>query len=746
MALDRTAGFDMLVQISETEINAQLAAAFASGLIFPPSLSTPVNAFGITGTLDLNFGTPVADLDRPRPQMRFRVPFTNSQLEVTAPLPTTIAPLGGTIEIIDSVQMRTNGGTQQAVLDFTSGAPSVTVTFDGSTAGMLAPILGGFGLTVAQVQNQLAGIVQQRLVDDVQRLALTPPIPVANDADPLTPFAIEVTTVNDTAAADRDALTFGVRTDAASTGNINAITQSFIPAGAPSMVMMSNAWLLGSVVRPQLAAALGRPVTDFDRPLRLNRPVPAPGGQGTLTNLVARIEGNRIRVDGRATASGTGWSAVATFTFFVSLTLSGGQIQITATTPVVDVDVSMEWWVWLASAFLGGLFGGIIGAIVGAIVPAIVESIVEGMAERMATDAFNNATSSIPPIPLGPIGAGLNLTSILLDDLELRGNVMRSLNLPVKSSGHYVTSGAFTLDLDKGTVHAANSQMSRLDLAWHPANGLDSRNGAGMTVSGAGFGSLTPVQLRAMAFASQHLSPWAIPLSFELPLFGMHSEIVVGVRTNEGRLAKVRAWRDLQAGGALNIHWVTYDTPVPSLDIALRWSVLETGESQPFVGKDFASCTRTTVSRRCTIEAWPRLMVFPVDYQWCLCGKVLEPGEGEVEHAGGTLRYELAGRHLTIETGMGDAVDCELCVSAIDARGRELFTCVPLEKGPMETACGPGRKFYPRPRIELVPCDPLLAIANWESVLSPRVQEAFRKAMVDDTGGKGTAKQREVIR
>lgn len=728
MALDRTSGFDMLVQISETEINAQLAAAFASGAVFPSALSTPVNAFGVTGALDLNFGTPIADLDRPRPQMGISVPFTGSQLEITAPVAVTIAPLTGTIVIVDAVQMRAASGTQQAVLDFNAGAPTVTVSFDAATASLLTPILAGLGVTIAMAQNQLATVVQQRLATDIQRVPITPAIPVADDSDPITPFAIEVTTINDNSAADRDALVFGLRTDASSGGNINGVTQNFIPAGSPAMVMMSNFWLLARVIRPQLAAALGRPVTDFDTPLRLNRSIPAPGGEGRLTNLEARIEGNRIRIDGRATASGTGWSAVATFRFFISLSLADGAIQITASVPVIDADVDLEWWVWLASAFLGGLFGGIVGAIVGAIVPAIVESIVEGMAERMATDAFNNATSTIPPIPLGPIGAGLTLTSILLDDLELRGPIQRSLKLPIKSQGQHTASAGFTLDLDSGTVHPGTSTQASIDLDWEPASGLDTRNGSGMSGSGISYGALTPAQLRTMSFATTHLSPGAIPASLDLPLFGVHNEIVLGVRTNQGRLAKVRAWRDVLTA-TLKLHWITYDTPIPSLDIAARWTVRESGEATTFIGRDFATCTRTEVSRRCTIEAWPRLVVFPVNYQWCLCGKVLAEGEGEVTHAGGTLHYQLEGRHLTLETGMAQTLDCELCVSAIDATGRELFTCVPLQMASTDTKCGKGRKFYPKHALELIPCDPLRSINVWEPVSSPRVQHQLARAL-----------------
>ncbi|MFZ5817345.1 MAG: hypothetical protein ACOY93_18940 [Bacillota bacterium] len=733
MAQDRTSGFDLLVQISETELNNQVAAAAASGLFFPTSISRPVNTLGVTGQLDLNLGIPVVDLDRPRPQMGLTIPFTNSQLAITSPVPATIAPLSGTIVVVDQVQIRSTGGTQQAVMDFTSGAPTVTVTFSPATALLLTPILSGLGITLDQARAALAAQVQASLVADVQRLPLTPQIPVADDSDPITPFSIEVTTVNDTTAADRDALTFGIRTDAASGGNINGVTQSFIPAGGQSVVMMSNFWLLARVVRPRLAAELGLSAADFDTPLRLNRPVPAPGGQGTLTQLEGRVEGNRIRIDGRATASGTGWSAVATFHFFIDLSLSGGQIQITASPAVVDTDVSLEWWVWLLSLGLGALFGGIVGAIVGAIVPAIVEAVAEGLAEQAASQAFDDAVGNIPPIPLGPIGSTLTLTSLLLDDLELRGPIQWGLTFPVKSSGAHMAGGGFTLDLDAGTLHPAGSLLAKLDLAWNPATGLSTRNGAGLSVTGYSYGALTPVQLRNLSFATTHLPAASIPPVADLGFFDIGEAVVFGVRTNQGRLAKVKAWRDLLAGGALRLEWTTYDTPIPTLDIALRWEVMEKGEGTPFVGADFAACTRYTVSRRCTVEAWPRLMAFPVNYQWCLCGTVLQ-GQGKLQHAGGSIAYRVDGRYLTLETEMGQAVDCELCVSAVDAKSRELFTCVPLQIGPTETDCGRGRRFYPKPKLEWIPCDPLVTISRWEPVTSPLVQGQIRQAIEQGRG------------
>ncbi|MBK8456365.1 MAG: hypothetical protein IPL47_03975 [Phyllobacteriaceae bacterium] len=450
MAQDRTASYDMLVQISEAEINSQLETAFLAGLIFPPSMVIPVAVGAVQGSANLNFSVPTADLDRPRPGIGLTLPFDNSALDITSPVPATLAPLAGTITIVDAIEVIAQGANQIVTVDFTNGAPVVTVAFDAASQALLAPALALAGLSQAQTDAIVAQMVVQQLQTGVGRIDLSPPIPVVDDTDPTTIFDIDVTTVNDTTAADRDCVAFGIRMASDSGGNINLVTGNFIPTGSRSMVMMSNFWLLARVMRPRVATALGRPVGDFDTPLRLNRNVPAPGGQGTLTRLEARIEGNRIRVDGRAADSGTGWSAVSDFTFFISIGLSGGQLTVTATTPTVDTDVDLEWWVVLLSLGLGALFGGIIGVIVAAIVLAVVEAVAEGIVDNLVSGGISGSLGSIPSLPLGPIGGGLTLASVILDDLELRCSITRSHAVPIKNAGSHISLSGFAIDLDTG--------------------------------------------------------------------------------------------------------------------------------------------------------------------------------------------------------------------------------------------------------------------------------------------------------
>jgi hypothetical protein len=656
MALDRTSGYDMLVQVSEAEVNNQLATAFLAGLVFPSSMRIPLNTGGMVGTAEINFNTPVGDFDRPRPRMGLTIPFANSQLELTAPVALIIAPLRGTIVVVDAIEMRTEGTNQFATMDFNVGAPDVTVSFDTPSQTLLAPLLTAAGLSLGQAQNLMAGIVLGQLQGSIRRIDLTPPIPVVDDADPATIFDIDVTTVNDLTATDRDCLAFGVKMANDSGGNINGISTSFIPTGSQSVVMMSNFWLLARVMRPRVAAALGLPVTDFDTPLRLNRSVPAPGGQGTLTDLEARVIGNRIRVDGRATDSGTGWSAVSNFNFFIDVALTGGSITVTASTPSVDTDVDLEWWVWLASLGLGALFGGIVGAIVAAIVLAIVEAVAEGIVNNLVAGGIGGALGGIPAIPLGPIGGGLTLTAVTLDDLELRGSIVRSVSVPMRNQGVRESSAYATFDLDAGT--SAATLRTGTDLVWDPARGLSVDGPARLTITGSTFAGLGPVQISGLPLASTDIPLALIPL--DLGFLWIHTEVVFGIRTSEGRFAKCRAWRSITAGGALHLEWVTYDTPVPQLDIAARWSVLERGDISEYITPDCEFCRSGTVRWCGVLEAWPKLMAFPIDVEWCLCGIVIEEGEGEVSAPSGPLSYRLEGRRLSIETEMGQDVECEL--------------------------------------------------------------------------------------
>ena len=103
MALDRTSGYDMLVQVSEAELNDQLATAFVAGGLIPPSMTLPVAVGPVVGTADLMLGTPIADLDRPRPSLGLTIPFANSRRVMSC------EPGNACISIIDRCSPRGSG-------------------------------------------------------------------------------------------------------------------------------------------------------------------------------------------------------------------------------------------------------------------------------------------------------------------------------------------------------------------------------------------------------------------------------------------------------------------------------------------------------------------------------------------------------------------------------------------------------------------------------------------------------------
>ena len=339
---------------------------------------------------------------------------------------------------------------------------------------------------------------------------------------------------------------------------------------------------------------------------------------------------------------------MSNFSFFIDLALSGGAITVTSTTPSVDTDVDLEWWVWLVSLGLGGLFGGIIGVIIAAIVLAVVEAVAEGIVNNLVGGGIGGALSGIPSIPLGPIGSGLALGSIILDDLELRCAITRAVSVPVKTQGSHLGLAGFSVDLDSSTVTAAETSAS--DLTWRPGNSLRAVGPARLSITGASYGALTPVQVSRLPLDGTLIPAASIPASLPPGFpFVNHNSVTFGMRTSDGRLAKVKAFRDQLAAGALRLGWVTWDTPIPSLALKSRWSIVERGEVTETITPDCSFCRSSPVRWCGMFEAVPKLMPFPIDFQWCLCGTVIQEGEGTLDTAAGQLAFRLSGRRLLVQ-------------------------------------------------------------------------------------------------
>lgn len=95
---------------------------------------------------------------------------------------------------------------------------------------------------------------------------------------------------------------------------------------------------------------------------------------------------------------------------------------------------------------------------------AIVEAVAEGIVNNLVGSGISGSLGAIPAIPLSPLGGGINIDSVILDDLELRCSIIRSSSVPVKNHGQISAPSGWSIDLDTGEVRG--EVFANADLTW----------------------------------------------------------------------------------------------------------------------------------------------------------------------------------------------------------------------------------------------------------------------------------------
>ncbi len=720
MQRTRTSDFDALLQVSEDELNNQIANAFLTESLFPPIVSRTGEDSPIQATAFLNFRTPTVDLAATPSTIRLIVDFSDSTLVIEAPqeLAGEITGLGGTIQIEERITTTEEDGEISIFLNFTDIVDDdINLDFDTDSIDAL----NQQGIPAEQARAEMRRILAETLGEDVRRMPLSPPVSADTISD------IRVTTINDTNFTDRDCLALGIRMSADSGGDPNAgriddVRQNFIPPASPALLMISNRFLFAQF-RREAADELEIPPDSFAAPFELRSPVTIDDIR--IRRFTGRVDGNRIRFDGFAEHTTRLADIEANFTFFADFSAEDGGVTISFTRPNVDVEVELPPSAYIIGGLLGVIFPGV-GTAIAASVLIVLRAGVEFL-EILLEQFVNRLSRSSSSSGLrGLFGGSLRIDGIELDDLELRCSIIPEFRILAREERSHSSRTGFAVDLDSGTIEP--DTFPGADLVWSPIRGISTVNGARLQIVAISYEQLTPERMARLELTDRRIPRTDIPIGGEEFVldFGriFLGGVVFAVRTSAGRFARVRAWHDDETD-QFHMTWVTYDNPIPRIDLRSRFSVRAKGEQ---LNPGATLCQRFGVRSRTVLDAQPHLMALPIDFEWSLNGEVLTTATGSVTVPGGTLNYTLSAERdrLTVETTeIGQLVDCPLCVTGTDARGQEVVTCTDLRPRPIVTEnCKIPDPPRPIPRFRIIPAGPL--VATWRPLL-PEIAKALAK-------------------
>jgi hypothetical protein len=402
MSQSQTSGYDILVQLSEQQLNAlmlqysvplppgvteltflslELDGAAASFVSNGVRLSFQIAAFGNTGTVDF-----VAKFD---------------------------------VQIIDG--KRTLG-----IYTVSSTAADSHVTPSFPNAPAFEPIFKG-------------GFEQFLLTTPQPLVSLATVDPSSGSTDPLTPTELHVKVIDDPAPLGIDCVTLMVNTGGSSGGNAAGVTQYLGNGPDGAVVTLSNQLLLERLIRLRLESAI--PGSTFNPPCVLANQVEMLAASGVQTgvfgivihaldmhivlqSLSVGIEGDHLLAAGSLGGSGAGFSASGSFSIRLYIVLRNGALEVDQYIDTLDADVHFEWWVYL----LTGLAAGPVQALLLWWVQSAMNRGIDGMLAFLAVvgDQLGVNSIAVPAIPLGVNGGQLTIQSVLLDDLTLQGPVTRT--------------------------------------------------------------------------------------------------------------------------------------------------------------------------------------------------------------------------------------------------------------------------------------------------------------------------------
>jgi hypothetical protein len=430
MSGQQSAGFDLVMEYSETPLQDVLGVAFDTsdflcGLL--DLLNIPCEGFNIS-----------VSLDRPTDPV-----LSASQTDAVD------IQISGALGVSWRIRM------------------IVGVDVDRSTPGLNAARLNlhdrlyHLSATVGAVPVNTTALANH-LRDTVRAIPLPVAVVVSTDpnASTVTPTRLDVRVIDATVGENAFAvcLTFGGGTP----GNLANLTTSAIPAGSTATLMMGFGWLL-RLMEPGIEAGIGLAPDDFvDGHLAHSVEIDSKNDVN-LTRLDFTLEDGFVQVRSRVEKNGFCYTASADFGGDFRLEVRDGRLLVDADLSDPDFDIDVPWYCWIGAGFLGALLGGLVGAILLPLLLYLVTSTVENVVNTVADTIIAAINAATPSVDVPAIGFSLIFQNAFVDDIGIGCRFVVRDTAPVRCQGTLRLRPGQEVDLDDGTVGSA---VDGADLRW----------------------------------------------------------------------------------------------------------------------------------------------------------------------------------------------------------------------------------------------------------------------------------------
>jgi hypothetical protein len=570
-------GFDLVIEFSEQAYKDILSGIFDSGTFLCDLFNSLITRLGL-------------------PPMPCPSVFT---ADISFDVPHDISLPAGTSDVVD-VRVALGESGSIGSMRFVAKIDVNRTSIASSEIDLVRVNLSPSGLLFTNVRLGPINDTNGALTWALNNIGTIPLVPIPVQRGTTSPTVIaraDNRIIDDVSPSDHDAsailLTFG----GGSPGSAGSFTASFVPDGDTGAIGISFDWIC-RIIRPQLAAALGTPESSFDAPCRLNRSISLPGDHNPrLTALELSLADGVINISAAVSASDTGWHATGRVSGSIEMRIEDGRLILRSNINDPEIDVDLEWWVYLAAAVVGAIIGGIIAGVIGAIVGAILVPLVLWIVEQQLDGLINDVAHRIGEVlrqlnlnvDVEAVGLNIIFQQVHIDDIVIGSDVVVKTEAPVKSEGVITVQNGQWFDLDSGSV--GDSTLVSADMALEVASegNPPSRRLRTLCCSRlARTGRSTFDLPRHALYGLDYNSPVSIPDGevavifpfpslpwVTFPTIYIPTMLVYAVQTSEQRFSVIQVVEVKE--DLIRIRYRTFEKPIPRVRITGEFKVEQVG-------------------------------------------------------------------------------------------------------------------------------------------------------------------------